>query len=319
MVAVEDRVHEGAVDRAAVLGAELRQLLGPLGQRRAAFAGPHHGVEREPLDAFRMALREHGAQRARRDAVDQERPGSACLQDVVGGGREVVGAVGDVAVDVASCRSGRSPPCRRTRCRSRAPRTSPWPTIRGGPPPAGRRSAATPSRSRARTGSCRRRPARRPLLPQEQAHVALVGPVFVAARHRWLIPACSYCLLLLAGCRAAEHAALRWRRCRRHSLSPAAKMLPDGSARAASGRTRAGAIFTDATEESVVGDGGRSAAATRFDALRRIFSGRITRSTASPATCRHATERRDANPPDFDAADAAWRASPCRAPGSPGP
>ena len=51
----------------------------------------------------RMALREQrGAQRARADAVGQEAARRrASASDVVGGGVQVVGAVGDVAVDVA--------------------------------------------------------------------------------------------------------------------------------------------------------------------------------------------------------------------------
>src|SRR5262245_43850576 len=74
MVALEDRAHELAVDRAPVLGAELGQTLAALGQRGRAFAGPHHGVEREPRDHLRMALREQRrAQRARRNPVHQER------------------------------------------------------------------------------------------------------------------------------------------------------------------------------------------------------------------------------------------------------
>ena len=40
--------------------------------------------------------------RARRDAVDEERPRAARLEDVVGGGRKVVGAGGDVGIDVAA-------------------------------------------------------------------------------------------------------------------------------------------------------------------------------------------------------------------------
>ena len=103
MVAREDRSHECAVDRATVLGAELGQLLAPLRQRRAALARPHEGIEGEAFHPFGMALGEGGrAQRARRDAVDEERPRAARLEDVVGGGRKVVGAGGDVGIDVAA-------------------------------------------------------------------------------------------------------------------------------------------------------------------------------------------------------------------------
>ena len=103
MVALEDRAHELAVDRPPLGLEELRQLLAALGQRRAAFAGPDMGVERQPPDAVRMALREQrGAQRARRDAVHQQRAGVvAGLEDVVGRGLEVVGALGDRGVDAA--------------------------------------------------------------------------------------------------------------------------------------------------------------------------------------------------------------------------
>jgi hypothetical protein len=60
MIALEDRAHELAVDRAPVLGAELRQPLAALGERRRAFAGPDHGVERKPCDHLRVTLREQG-------------------------------------------------------------------------------------------------------------------------------------------------------------------------------------------------------------------------------------------------------------------
>ena len=66
MVALEDRMHEGAVDRAAVLGLELGQFLAPLGERRRAGAGPHHGVERQPGNEIGMALsKQRGAKRPR--------------------------------------------------------------------------------------------------------------------------------------------------------------------------------------------------------------------------------------------------------------
>ena len=74
MVALEDRAHEFAVDRTPVLGAELGQPLAALRKRRGAFAGPHHGVEREPRDHVRVALREQRrAQCAGRNPVDQKR------------------------------------------------------------------------------------------------------------------------------------------------------------------------------------------------------------------------------------------------------
>ncbi len=74
----------------------------PLGERRRAFAGPHHGVEREPADQIGMALREQRrAQRARRDAVDQQRPLAAQLLDIARGGEAIVGALRDRRVVVA--------------------------------------------------------------------------------------------------------------------------------------------------------------------------------------------------------------------------
>src|SRR5258705_7322331 len=59
MIAIKNAAQKIAVDRPPVYFQELRQFLAPLFERRAAFAGPHEGVEREPRDALRMALREH--------------------------------------------------------------------------------------------------------------------------------------------------------------------------------------------------------------------------------------------------------------------
>src|SRR6516225_7732384 len=65
LVAGMDAVDELAADRAARARLPLRQLLAALLQRGAALAGPHEGIEREPLDPLRMALgKERGAQRA---------------------------------------------------------------------------------------------------------------------------------------------------------------------------------------------------------------------------------------------------------------
>jgi hypothetical protein len=70
VVAVEDRVHEGAVDRPPLAGEELGQLLASLLERRRAGAGPDEGVQRQARDALGVALREQRrAQRARADAV----------------------------------------------------------------------------------------------------------------------------------------------------------------------------------------------------------------------------------------------------------
>ncbi len=102
MVALENRAHEFAVDRTPVLGAELGQPLAALGKRRGTFAGPYHGIEREPRDHLRVALREQGrAQRARRNPVDQKRALAAHLFDIARGREAVVGAVGDGGVVVA--------------------------------------------------------------------------------------------------------------------------------------------------------------------------------------------------------------------------
>ena len=102
MVAVEDRVHEGAIDRPAVLRLEFRQPLAPVGQRRGAFAGPHHGVEREAVDHLGMPFGEQrGAQRTRRDAVDQQRARPAQLPDIGRGRVAIVGAERDRRVVVA--------------------------------------------------------------------------------------------------------------------------------------------------------------------------------------------------------------------------
>jgi len=95
MVAVEDAVHESAIDRPAVLRLELGQALPALGERRAAVTRPDEGVERQARDALGMALgEERRLQCARRDAVHQHR-----LADVLRGGRDVIRAVGDVEID----------------------------------------------------------------------------------------------------------------------------------------------------------------------------------------------------------------------------
>ena len=182
MVALEDRADELAVDRPPLGLEELRQLLSPLDQRRAAFAGPDMGVEREPPHAVRMALREQrGAQRARRDAVHQQRPGVvAGLEDVVGGGLEVVGALGDRGVDAAILGGAavalhvhapgvealadeivhRARPARHLQIEGRLRRH--------------RRAVHE------QDGAAVRAVLGAPLLPQEQLDVALLGPVFVA-------------------------------------------------------------------------------------------------------------------------------------------
>src|SRR5205823_13747940 len=74
VVALEDRIDEGAVDRTALACEEFGQLLAPLFERGRSRAGPHERIEREPRDALRMALRdERRPKRPRRNAVSQER------------------------------------------------------------------------------------------------------------------------------------------------------------------------------------------------------------------------------------------------------
>ena len=102
MVAVEDRMHEGTIDRPPVLGAELGELLRPLGERRAALSGPHRGVEGEPADELRVVLREQRrAQCARGDAVDEEGTLAAQALDVFCRRGAVLGAIGDRRIIVA--------------------------------------------------------------------------------------------------------------------------------------------------------------------------------------------------------------------------
>ncbi len=102
MVAREDAVHERAVDRTAVHRLELRKFFLPLGERGAAFTGPHEGVEREARHALGMALgEERGLERARGDAVHQQVRRTRLVEDEAAAGGEVVGAVGDVVLDRA--------------------------------------------------------------------------------------------------------------------------------------------------------------------------------------------------------------------------
>src|SRR6185437_5642470 len=102
MIAGEDAAHEGTVDRPAVDALVVRQALAAIRQSRAAFAGPDHRIERQTRDAPGMALgKERGAQRARGNAIDQERSGLARLCDIVARRGKIVGAVGDVAIDRA--------------------------------------------------------------------------------------------------------------------------------------------------------------------------------------------------------------------------
>ena len=102
MVAREDRMHESAVNGPPVLGLESRKPLAPLGQRRAAFARPYHGIERQAFDvlgpAFGVNSRPQGTGR---DAVDQKPFTALDATNVVARRFQIVCAVGDIAVDVA--------------------------------------------------------------------------------------------------------------------------------------------------------------------------------------------------------------------------
>ena len=122
-------------------------------ERRAALAGPHECVQRKPRDALGMALRRTvpRAARPRKCRRPATGPHAARAQDVVGRGRQIVGAVGDVGVRCrATCPTGHSLPCRRTSRRSRGARTNPSPTSRDGRERSDRTSVATPSTSRGR-------------------------------------------------------------------------------------------------------------------------------------------------------------------------
>ena len=179
----EDAAHEGPVDRAPVLRPELRQALSPLRERRAPLARPDEGVERQAPDALGMALGEQGrAEGSRRDPVRQVRADAPRPGDVVRRDLQVVGAGRDVGVDVAVlvrpsvalhvdaprvvAESGKVVHRRRIG----SPRDLEVEGRLGahrGPVDEENR----PSRLRRRGGG---------LLPEEQAHRALLGPVFTS-------------------------------------------------------------------------------------------------------------------------------------------
>jgi hypothetical protein len=84
MIALENRIDERAVDGTALAGKELGKLLAPLFERRRAVARPYERVECQPRYTLGMLLREQGgAQRARRDAVDQQSMLAALRRDVI--------------------------------------------------------------------------------------------------------------------------------------------------------------------------------------------------------------------------------------------
>ena len=108
VVAGEDAFDHRAVDRPALVVAPLIDALAALGQGRAALAGPDEGVERDAPDAFRLALGEQrGTQCARRGAVHQQLRVATRPGDVLAHRSQIVGTVGDVAIDVT--RLGRTP------------------------------------------------------------------------------------------------------------------------------------------------------------------------------------------------------------------
>ena len=147
-----------------------------VGERRRAFTGPDHGVERKPADQLGMALREQcGAQRARRNAVDQERLLAAQLLDIGRGRKAIVGALRNRRVVVAVL--GRAAVAFHVDApgvEAAAGRNNPSPRNWAGRAPADRRSAATPSTSRARTGWC-------PRALTDRRHISPTG---TAARRR---------------------------------------------------------------------------------------------------------------------------------------
>ena len=81
---------------------ELGELLAPLLERRRAFAGPDHGIERQPRHHLRMPLGEHRrAQRARGNSVNQKGAFAAQFLDVQGGRVAIIGALGYRRIVVA--------------------------------------------------------------------------------------------------------------------------------------------------------------------------------------------------------------------------
>ena len=128
-------------------------------------------------------MRERGAQRARGNAIDEKRPAVTQLEDVVGCRGEIVGAVRDIAIDVARL-VGTTVALHVDAPRVEAARREPLHRRRSG--------AARELKVERRLRGHRRavheqdraggRPIGGPLLPQEQAYVALAGPVLLALR-----------------------------------------------------------------------------------------------------------------------------------------
>ncbi len=183
MVAVEDAVDERLVDGPPVLGLEFGEPLRAFGKRGAAFAGPHESVERKPLHPAGMLLGEGGSpERTRRDAVHQQRTALRALQDVGGRRGEVIGAVGDVEVDVALL--VRAP----VAFHVNAPRVvvaRGEPFHHGAVRPAGNLQIEGRLRGHRRAvheqdGACGRLLCGRALLPEEKPHIPLRGPVLLS-------------------------------------------------------------------------------------------------------------------------------------------
>ena len=77
MVALENRIDEGAVDRTAFCLQEPGKLFAPLFERRRAIARPYKRVEREPCNTLGMLLREQEA-----DPTKACRPEERASQDL---------------------------------------------------------------------------------------------------------------------------------------------------------------------------------------------------------------------------------------------
>jgi hypothetical protein len=193
MIPLEYRINESTIDRAAIHFPELGELLRPLLQCRAAFAGPYESVERKARDPVGIALREERrAQRARRDPVDQKLLHASGLHDVLARRREIVGAVRDIEVHVALL-VGAAVAFHVDRPGVEAALREPVHRRRIGAAGDGeverrlrrhRRAVHEQDRRLARIGAAH------VFLPEKQAHLALVRPVFVSG----------HCLRLSHGC-----------------------------------------------------------------------------------------------------------------------
>ena len=206
MIALEDAAHESAVDRAAVFRLELGQPLPALGERRAAFAGPDEGVEREPRHALGMALGEQRRfQGTRRDAVQKQ-----FFIDVPRSHCHIIGAVRNVAIDrprlvrAAVALVVEAPGIEAARGK---------PFHRRGIRPPGHLQVESGLRRHGRAVHEQDRPpgrSGRGFLPQEKLDVALPGPVLLAV-HRFRSPSrCYIPQILCKNPPARRRAPWRW-------------------------------------------------------------------------------------------------------------